>query len=208
MKKSVHDESEDIRKKKTDAAKKAADKDTGKTAADTDNLPERGAVNEETDEQSLADANEAARMVDQELFDVKDRYMRLLAEYDNFRRRSQKERESLYTDAVADISKEWLLVVDNIERAMAFAGNTSEENADKLSEGVAMIYKQAVEVLSKLGIEEILSETGSAFDPNLHAAVTHIEDDSLGEQVIAQVFQKGYKKGSRVIRHTLVQVAN
>lgn len=208
MKKSAHDESEDIRKKKTDAAKNAAGKDTGKTEVDTDNLPERGEDKADAEDQILADANEAARTIDQELSDVKDRYMRLLAEYDNFRRRSQKERESLYTEAVADISKEWLLVVDNIERAMAFAGNTSEENTDKISEGVTMIYKQAVEVLSKLGIEEIQSETGSAFDPNFHAAVTHIEDESLGEQVIAQVFLKGYKKGSRVIRHTLVQVAN
>lgn len=71
-----------------------------------------------------------------------------------------------------------------------------------------MICKQAGEVLTKLGVEEIPSEIGSAFDPNLHAAVTHIEDDSLGEQCIAQVFLKGYKKGDRVIRHTLVQVAN
>jgi molecular chaperone GrpE len=214
MKRSAKEDTEDILGKKSGTAHKASEghvKETGdKTSSkDTDNLPE---VEEhpfdETKEQSEQKMNEAARAVDQELSDVKDRYMRILAEYDNFRRRTQKEREGLYTDAVADVTKEWLLVVDNVERALSFAEKTDNQNADKLSEGMMMICKQAGEVLTKLGVEEIPSEIGSAFDPNLHAAVTHIEDDSLGEQCIAQVFLKGYKKGDRVIRHTLVQVAN
>lgn len=214
MKKSAKEESDDINKKKTGTSHKAAEgsaKESGEKTSDntTGNLPEVDSHNtEESDEEIRNKANEAARAVDQELSDVKDRYMRILAEYDNFRRRTQKEREGLYAEAVADISKEWLSVVDNIERALSFAGKDADANADKLSEGMVMICKQAGEVLVRLGVEEIPSEIGSAFDPNLHAAVTHIEDESLGEQCIAQVFLKGYKRGERVIRHTLVQVAN
>lgn len=214
MKKSAKEEAEDIVRKKTgtshkaaeDSAQSSGEKAEGDGAA---NLPEVDPyTEEESDEETKNKANEAARAVDQELSDVKDRYMRILAEYDNFRRRTQKEREGLYAEAVADISKEWLSVVDNIERALSFAGKDAEANADKISEGMVMIGKQAGEVLAKLGVEEIPSEIGSAFDPNLHAAVTHIEDESLGEQCIAQVFLKGYRRGDRIIRHTLVQVAN
>jgi len=214
MKRSAKEDTEDIHGKKSGTAHKASDDQikTGGVKAsskDTDNLPEvEDQPDEESKEQTDTKMNEAARAVDQELSDVKDRYMRILAEYDNFRRRTQKEREGLYTDAVADVTKEWLLVIDNVERALSFAEKADDQNADKLSEGMMMICKQAGEVLTKLGVEEIPSEIGSAFDPNLHAAVTHIEDDSLGEQCIAQVFLKGYKKGDRVIRHTLVQVAN
>ena len=214
MKRSAKEDTEDIHGKKSGTAHKASE-DQVKTAGfkapskDTDNLPEvEDQSDVESKEQTDTKMNEAARAVDQELSDVKDRYMRILAEYDNFRRRTQKEREGLYTDAVADVTKEWLLVVDNVERALSFTEKADDPNADKLSEGMMMICKQAGEVLAKLGVEEIPSEIGSAFDPNLHAAVTHIEDDSLGEQCIAQVFLKGYKKGDRVIRHTLVQVAN
>ena len=176
---------------------------------DADNLPEvEEQSSEKTDKQPEQSTNEDVRAVDQELTDVKDRYMRILAEYDNFRRRTQKEREGLYSEAVADVTKEWLSVIDNVERAISYAEKSADGNAGTLSEGLMMIYKQSGEVLTKLGVEEIPSEVGSAFDPNLHAAVTHVEDDSLGEQCIAQVFLKGYKKGDRVIRHTLVQVAN
>jgi len=214
MKRSAKEESEDIHAKRSASAHRASEeqaKNAGFKASlnDTENLPEvEDQPDVESKEQADTKIKEAARAVDQELSDVKDRYMRILAEYDNFRRRTQKEREGLYADAVADVTKEWLLVVDNVERALSFAEKTDNQNADKLSEGMMMIFKQAGEVLAKLGVEEIPSEIGSAFDPNLHAAVTHIEDDSLGEQCIAQVFLKGYKKGDRVIRHTLVQVAN
>ena len=214
MKKPAKENTDDTARTKPDASHKAAEgsvKDSGeKTSGQTDeNLPE---VPEQTADESSAqsqnDINEAARAVEQELSDVKDRYMRILAEYDNFRRRTQKEREGLYADAVTDVTKEWLSVVDNIERALSFAETAAGDNSDKLSEGMVLIGKQAGEVLVKLGVEEIKSEIGSVFDPNVHAAVTHVEDDSLGEQCIAQVFLKGYRRGDRVIRHTLVQVAN
>lgn len=214
MKRSASEESENIQNKKPDeghtasggSAKHARERVPEK---ESDFLPE---VEEKFQDDSLEQieesVNEAVRAVDQELSDIKDRYMRILAEYDNFRRRSQKEREGLYSDAVVEVTKDWLLVVDNMERALAFAVSDADHNTDKLSEGMVMIYKQAGEVLSRLGVEEIPGEIGMAFDPNLHSAVTHIEDDTLGEQCIAQVFLKGYKKGDRIIRHTLVQVAN
>ena len=143
-----------------------------------------------------------------ELAELKDRYMRLLAEYDNFRRRSQKEKESLYSEAVADVSKEFLAIVDNIDRAVESTENMTDMSAEKVAEGITMIAKQTTAVLSKLGIEEIQSEKGETFDPNFHEAVMHVEDDSLGEQAIAEVFQKGYICKGKVIRHTVCKVGN
>ena len=143
-----------------------------------------------------------------ELAELKDRYMRLLAEYDNFRRRTQKEKEEIYSASVAEVVKEWLPLVDDIERAVASSENMDETSVEKVAEGIKLIGKQAGSVLAKLGVEEIEGKEGEAFDPNLHEAVMHVEDDSLGEQQIAQVFQKGYTCKGKVIRHTVVKVAN
>ncbi len=154
---------------------------------------------EETSEEDSKDA---------ELAEMKDRYMRLLAEYDNFRRRTQKEKEAIYADAVAEVVKEWLPLVDDIERAVASSENMDESSVEKVAEGIKLIGKQAGSVLGKLGVEEIEGKEGTSFDPNLHEAVMHVEDDSLGEQEIAQVFQKGYTCKGKVIRHTVVKVAN
>lgn len=144
-----------------------------------------------------------------ELDEIKDRYMRLLAEYDNFRKRSKAERDSVYSEAVADASKEWLSVLDNIERAIGFSENAdTDENSENLAAGINLVYKQALEVLEKLGIQEIPCEVGGKFDPNIHSAVTHIEDESLDEQSIAAIFQKGYQKNDKIIRYALVQTAN
>jgi molecular chaperone GrpE len=214
MRSSSKEETKDNYEKKSDAQNKAKEEHLNSKSKktdeeDRDKLPEVEEQScDETDDQSDKSVNDGVRAVDQELTDIKDRYMRILAEYDNFRRRTQKEREGLYSEAVADVTKEWLSVIDNVERAISYAEKSADENAGTLTEGLMMIYKQSCEVLAKLGVEEIPSEAGSAFDPNLHAAVTHIEDDSLGDQCIAQVFLKGYRKGDRVIRHTLVQVAN
>lgn len=145
---------------------------------------------------------------DAELCELKDRYMRLLAEYDNFRKRSQKERESLYTEAVCDVAKEWLSVLDNFERGLAYMRENPDTTTPAATEGMDRIYQQTLEVMTKLGVEVICCETGTPFDPNLHAAVAHIDDDSLDEQSVAQVFQKGYRKGDKILRHTMVQVAN
>ena len=180
--------------------------DTEQTGTDIENetSPETDQIEDEENIQT-----DEADDTSSELDEMKDRYMRLLAEYDNFRKRSKTERDSVYSEAVSDASKEWLSVLDNIERALGFSENTAEdENAKNLTDGVGLVYKQALEVLEKLGITEIPCEIGFEFDPNVHSAVTHIEDENLGEQCIAAIFQKGYQKGDRIIRFALVQVAN
>ena len=135
------------------------------------------------------------------LAELNDKYLHVVAEYDNFRKRSQKEREGLYADAYADALKILLPIADNLERAASYT------DGDKIVEGVAMTLKQFSGALEKLGIESF-GNPGDAFDPNLHNAIMHCEDDSLGENVIAEVYQHGYKKGERVIRFAMVKVAN
>ena len=131
-----------------------------------------------------------------------DKYLRLAAAYDNYRKRTAKEKESLWTDVKADTAAAFLPVYDNLERAMNQA--TADEAYKK---GVEMTMNQLKEVFSKLGIEEIPA-LGEQFDPNLHNAVMHIDNEELGENVISQVFQAGFRCGEKVIRFSMVQVAN
>ena len=133
----------------------------------------------------------------------KEQHLRVLAEYDNFRKRTAAEKTSLYNNAVADTVKEILPIADNIQRAL------SQENAsaEDMKKGVEMIESQIQSCFEKLGLEE-MGKVGEAFDPNFHNAVAHIDDEALGENVIAAVYQKGYKLGDRVVRHAMVQVAN
>lgn len=131
-----------------------------------------------------------------------DKYLRLAAEYDNFRKRSIKEKDARYADAKADTVGKFLPVYDNLERALA--NETSDEAYKK---GVELIMTELKKIMSGLGVEEF-GEKGDAFDPNAHNAVMHIESEELGENVIAQVFQKGFRIGEKVIRHAVVQVAN
>ena len=171
-------------------------------------------TSEDDPEEETEDASEEGEEVSEEdktaaeLAELKDRYMRLLAEYDNFRRRTQKEKEEIYAASVAEVVKEWLPLVDDIERAVASTENMDESSVEKVAEGIKLIGKQAESVLGKLGVEEIDGKEGESFDPNLHEAVMHVEDESLPEQSIAQVFQKGYSCKGRVIRHSVVKVAN
>lgn len=132
----------------------------------------------------------------------KEKYLRLCAEYDNYRKRSQKERESLYADIKADTLLKFLPVYDNLERALAQP--TADEAYRK---GVEMIMTQFNTTLEKLGIKEIEAK-GQTFDPNIHNAVMHIEDESFGENEVVEVFQKGFKLNDKVIRFAMVKVAN
>lgn len=132
----------------------------------------------------------------------KDKYLRLLAEYDNFRKRSIQEKLNAFSDATSKAALEVISVIDNFERAMA--ADCSDENYKK---GVEMIYGQFLEVIKKLGVEEI-DALGKEFDPNLHNAVSQVEDESFGENTVSQVYQKGYKLGDKVIRCAMVVVAN
>ncbi len=134
---------------------------------------------------------------------TKDQFARLAAEYDNYRKRTAKEKETLYQDAKADTIKEFLVVYDNLERAANAPGG--EEDPHK--KGLEMIFAQYKELLKKLGVAEIEAQ-GQPFDPERHEAVMHIESEELGENQVAQVFQAGFILGDRVIRHAVVQVAN
>ena len=125
----------------------------------------------------------------------------LKAEYDNFRRRSREEKEGIWEASMADTVAELLPIIDNLERAAKFEGG------DKVLEGLVMTAKAISGVFEKLGIEEV-GKVGETFDPNLHNAVLHIEDDTYGEGEIVEVFQKGYKKGKRIIRFAMVKTAN
>lgn len=134
---------------------------------------------------------------------TKDQFTRLAAEYENYRKRTAKEKESLYQDAKADTIKEFLAVYDNLERAAAAPGGEDDPH----KKGLEMIFTQYKELLKKLGVSEIEAQ-GQPFDPERHAAVMHVDDGNLGENEVAQVFQAGFVLGDRVIRHAVVQVAN
>ena len=131
-----------------------------------------------------------------------DSYLRLAADYDNFRKRTAKEKEASYTNGKADAVAKLLPVYDNLERAL----NQQTEDA-AYKKGVEMTMTELVKIFTALGVE-IFGNVGETFDPNLHNAVMHCEDESLGENVIAMVFQKGFKIGDKVVRFAMVQVAN
>ncbi len=138
-----------------------------------------------------------------ELSAAKEAHIRTLAEYDNYRKRTAREKEAAYGDSKADCLKELLGVLDNFERAIS-AGDTDLESYKK---GIEMIYSSFCETLKKLGVEAF-GEKGDDFDPNIHNGVMHTEDESLGENKVAQVFSKGYRLGDRILRPAMVQVAN
>ena len=146
---------------------------------------------------------EAAELAAEQLESVKDQFVRLTAEYDNYRKRTAKEKDSLYQDAKADTIKEFLAVYDNLQRAVSTEGD--EDSPHK--KGLEMIFHQSQEILKSLGVTEIEAQ-GQTFDPEKHNAVMHIDDENFGENVVSQVFQAGFMLGDKVIRHAIVQVAN
>ena len=144
-----------------------------------------------------AKLEEATKKADE----INEKYLRMLAEYDNFRKRSTKERESVYGDAYTDALSAILPVLDNLERAEGC------NDAEGLSKGLELTLKSFRETLEKAGVKEI-EALGKTFDPNLHNAVFHVEDESYGESEIVEVLMKGYVKGDKVIRYSMVKVAN
>jgi molecular chaperone GrpE len=138
---------------------------------------------------------------------LEDKFLRTCAEYDNYRRRTRKEKDALYSDSLADVICKFLPVADNIDRALEQAENNITAETKPYYEGVTLIRKQFDEVLVSMGVEEIAA-LGETFDPNLHHAVSVIVDEAAGENVITEVFQRGYVRGDRVLRHAVVQVAN
>jgi molecular chaperone GrpE len=147
------------------------------------------------------DFKDKNKKLENELDALKDRLLRISSEYENYRRRTDKEKEGIYTNACEDILKRMLPVLDNLERAAVVEGNL-----DDIKKGIDMTIRQFVDALEKLDVVEI-DATGE-FDPNLHQAVMHNQDENFGTNQVAEVFQKGYKRGDKVIRHTMVRVVN
>lgn len=146
----------------------------------------------------LKDENEKLK---NELDALKDRLARTLAEYDNYRKRTIKEKESIYTEACGDVLKNVFPIMDNLERASVVNGNV-----DDIKKGIDMTVKSFNEALKKLEVEEI--DASGDFDPNFHNAVMHVEDETVGTNQVVEVLQKGYKKGEKVLRYSMVKVAN
>lgn len=167
--------------------------------------PEDAKVETTTDAEEPATEAEQTKeqKLEAELDDVKDQLLRVRAEYANFRTRSAKEKEQTYSNAKGNVLADILPAIDNLERAIALEGS----DYDALKKGVEMTLTGLMATLEKLGVEAF-GEAGEEFDPNLHNAVMHIDDDSLGENVITDVFQKGYKISDRVIRPAMVKTAN
>lgn len=132
---------------------------------------------------------------------MEDKYLRMAAEYDNFRRRSREEKDAIYETALADTVKELLPIIDNLDRAANF------DDGEKVKEGLQITAKTTASVFEKLGVEEF-GKVGETFDPNIHNAVLHVDDPEYGEGEIIEVFQKGYKKGKHIIRFAMVKTAN
>lgn len=141
-------------------------------------------------------------LLQEQIEELKDQLLRTMAEYSNFRNRSQREKDAIYPQATAAAVSQFLPLLDNFERALA--APCSDENFKK---GIDMLHHAFLETLKKLGVEEF-GEAGEEFDPERHNAVMHIDDESMGTNVIVEVFQKGYRLGDRIVRHAMVKVAN
>lgn len=189
------------KKDKTDKKERKLE-ETPEEAAAEQTAAEETAVEEAAAEDTAAAQSSETEALQKKLDAEHDAYLRLAAEYDNFRKRSQKEREALYTDIKAENVGKFLPVYDNLERALA--NETADEAYKK---GVEMTMAELRKIMDGLGVTEF-GEKGESFDPNLHNAVMHIEDESMEKNVIAQVFQKGFRVGDKVVRFAMVQVAN
>lgn len=163
-------------------------------------IKEEKNVSEEKDEQTKL--KDTILLQKEQLEEQEDRLKRLMAEFDNFKKRSSKEREGLYNSLVSDIFSSLLPVIDNLEKAVEAK---TEDEAYK--QGVELVLKQFKDVLAANGVQEI-EAVGQVFDPELHEAVASVTDENLGEKVIKEEYRKGYKIGSKVIRHSMVVVAN
>jgi molecular chaperone GrpE len=192
-------ENEEVKQEETKQEEKQQEEEKQETA---ENNKEASEDDDKKDELDMLRKNkEEIKKLTNQVETLKDRLLRLTAEYENYRKRTAKEKEGIYTDACADVLKEVLPTLDNLERAYAADGSVED-----LKKGIEMTMKGLKSSFEKLGVEEIPVDEG--FDPNLHQAVMHVEDENLDKNVVAEVFMKGYKKGDKVIRHTVVKVAN
>lgn len=188
-------------KKNREKNKPVTEEEAVAEVAEAEEAPAQEAPAADTPKEE-APKEDVAEKLQKQLAAEHDQYLRILAEYDNFRKRSRKEKDALYVDIKAETVSKFLPVFDDLARALA--GETADEAYKK---GVELTMAGLRKVMTGLGVEEF-GEVGEPFDPNAHNAVMHIESEDLGENVIAQVFQKGFRIGEKVIRHAVVQVAN
>ena len=169
-----------------------------------ENLQEKEKLEENKNEKKevKSEKNDELLKAKQELDETTDRLKRIMAEFENYKKRSSKEREMLYNSLLADIISSFLPIIDNLEKAVE--AKTEDEG---YKQGVELVLKQFMDTFKSLGVETI-ETVGKTFDPELHEAVSSVQDDSLGEKEIKEEFRKGYKIGTRVIRHSMVVVAN
>ncbi len=161
----------------------------------------------ETEEIEISEETEVVEVTaEDKLKEWEDKFMRLYAEFDNFKKRTIKEKDARYGDAVIDTVQAFLPVIDNLERAEAV--EVEGEEAKKVKEGVSLVLKQVRETLQKLDVSEIPA-VGEEFNPNLHEAIMHVEDETIADNIVVEEFMKGYiLKNDRVVRHSMVKVAN
>ncbi|MBR2335737.1 MAG: nucleotide exchange factor GrpE [Clostridia bacterium] len=152
-------------------------------------------------EEKIGNLEVALEQKSGEIAELNDKYLRMAAEYDNFRKRSAKEKEGIYADAYADALSQILPIIDNLERAVGIT------DADGVAKGLEMTLKGAADAMTRLGVEAFGAE-GDVFDPNMHSAMMMVDDENHKEGEIVTVFQKGYKKGDKIIRYAMVTVAN
>ena len=163
---------------------------------------EENAKENKSENNKEKELNEQISKLKDELADVKDRHTRLIAEFDNLKKRSAKEREGLYNSIIGDIISSLLPVIDNLEKA-----TEADSKDEEYKKGIELVLKQFKDVLNANGVKEI-EAVGQPFDPELHEAVSMIQDENLGEKIVAQEYRKGYMIGNKVIRHSMVVVAN
>lgn len=218
MENSVNDanvQPEDVENVNANSEEVNADNTAGNTAAKADT---KNSDNEKVDAKDAADSSDKNKKIfgkldkkkkkdpkDEVIEELKDRNQRQMAEFDNFRKRTEKEKSSMYEIGAKDIIEKFLPIVDNFERGLDVVSD--EEKETPFVQGMDKVYKQLMKALEDAGVEAI-DATGKEFDPNLHNAVMHIEDEELGDNIVAEELQKGYTYKGNVVRHSMVKVAN
>ncbi len=204
-------EEKDLKKEQEESKEVLEGEETVQPDLESEETPEEAAAKaaamEAEVKEAFSDENleEKQDKKDIAIVDLTDRLKRSMAEFDNFRKRSEKEKATMFDMGVGSIAEKILPVVDNFERAMAAAPKEGDGKA--FAEGIAMIYNQLKKTLEDLGVKPI-DCVGQPFDPNFHNAVMHVEDESLGENVVAEELLKGYMYKDSVLRHSMVKVAN
>lgn len=199
----VQPEVPDSKAEEAEAESKAAEPDAGEAAPEADEAAQKDAASEKEEKKGFFSKKKDKR--DEQIEELTDRLKRNMAEFDNYRKRTEKEKAAMYEVGARSVIEKLLPIVDNFERGLAAV--PEEEAKSAFAEGMDKIYKQVLKMLDDMGVKPI-EAVGQPFDPNFHNAVMHVEDERLGENVVAEEFQKGYLYRDSVVRHSMVKVAN